>query len=145
MATERYYCCSNCKAKTLIDKWLYDALLDNTKGVFHACDVCSNPCTIELNFNFGLGAGPLACKVLASFLPEKIRKWLDEDGKRVEFYPFMVVVEEIEEGNYLIWLAYWHIKYHDWGIERKYGQWAPLIDEELYSSLLNKAKAAGYL
>ena len=145
MGTERYYVCEVCQTKTWIST-LFDSLHDHANGRGHICECCSSPKNIELTFNFGLDAGPHRCKVLATFLPDQIARWPNEKGSTVEFYPFLVVVESIEEGHSSVWLPYWHIVKHQNGtIQKKYGQWAPFIESGAYSSLVAKAQKAGFL
>jgi hypothetical protein len=79
---------------------------------------------LELTFPFGLEAGRHIGKVLDAFLPADIVEWAREDGATVRFYPFLVMVEAISEGDTFAWLPYWHVVIHKEGkVERKYGQW----------------------
>ncbi len=145
MATQRYYVCGACHKKTWIAN-LFVALHDHANGQGHACESCALPMSIELTFNFGLGAGQHHCRVLTAFLPDQIVSWSNGNGGKVEFYPFLVIVESIDKGSSSVWLPYWHIvKHQDGSLEKKYGQWAPFIEVESYSSLVAKAKEAGYL
>lgn len=144
MATDRFYICTRCQTKTWIPT-LFDALRDQAEGVTHSCQTCSKGLDIELHFSFGMDAGRHPCKVLEAYLPDDIYTWCDVNGNSVEFYPFMVIVESMEEGYSSVWLPYWHLVNKKNGtIEKKYGQWAPFIDLDSYASLLAKARAAGY-
>lgn len=145
--TDRNYFCINCKKTRTWIGTLYDALFDNANGILHTCDKCSNPLAIELKFYFKKGAGDRECKVLASFLPDNISRWKDENDNDIYFYPFMIIVEALEGGDLSFWLPYWHIvKDHNGKVlGRNYGQWAPFMDEGIFASLLDKAKIAGYL
>ena len=144
MATDRFYVCPKCQTKTWIPT-LFDSLRDHAAGITHSCQTCSNGLNIELNFSFGLDAGRHPCKVLGTFLPDQIFKWDDVNGNSVEFYPFMVIVESMEEGYSSVWLPYWHLVTNkDGATAKKYGQWAPFIDSVSYANLLAKARAAGH-
>jgi len=145
MATDRFYVCPKCQVKIWIPT-LFDSLRDYATGVTHSCQTCASILDVELNFSFGLDAGRHPCKVLGAFLPDQIVKWYDANGNRVEFYPFMVIVESNEEACSSVWLPYWHLVTHkDGTTKKKYGQWAPFIDSDSYASLMAKAKAAGHL
>lgn len=142
---ERYYVCEVCQTRTWI-LTLFDSFYDHANGRGQACECCSSPKNIELTFHFAMGAGSHPCKVLATFLPDQIARWPNEKGGTVEFYPFLVVVESIEEGFSSVWLPYWHIvKHKDGTIEKKFGQFAPFVESEAFSSLAAKARKAGFL
>lgn len=145
MATDRYYVCTKCKSEEWIDT-LFDALFDFSKNKTRKCQSCMKDMEMKLTFDFGLGAEPSPCKILAVFLPEKIIKWHDEKKNLVKFYPFLVIAESIDEGYNSAWLPYWHIvEKKGQIIEKKYGQWAPFMDIKSYKSLLNNAKKKGFL
>jgi hypothetical protein len=145
MATERHYVCPQCSTKVWVDT-LFDALLAASNKATQKCSTCNKDMEFHMVFNFGLGAGPFPCKVLASFLPDQIGKWPYGKGKTIEFYPFLVITESTEEGYTSTWLPYWHIiKSGKKILERKYGQWAPFVDNESFNSLILKAQKEGYL
>jgi hypothetical protein len=63
----------------------------------------------------------------------------------VKFYPFLAMVEALEEGYTSAWLPYWHVVTHINGhLERKYGQWASFMGEDALASLVKQARAKGY-
>lgn len=145
MATDRYFVCGKCKTQEWADS-LFDTLKDHANGVRYPCSECQTELEIQLTFNFGLDAGPHPCKVLDVFLPATIHNWPRESGATVEFYPFLVMVESLDEGYASAWLPYWHlVKHPSGGVKKKYGQWAPFIDLESYVSLVQKARDKGYI
>jgi hypothetical protein len=90
---------------------------------------------IELIYNFGVDDEPRPCKVLASFMPDEIIGWDNQEGSKVEFYPFLIVVENIDTKESCIWSPYWHVFRHPNGtIERKYGQYASFVNIDSYLS-----------
>jgi hypothetical protein len=137
--------CPQCQSK----EWaggLFDALNDRANGILHRCPECRAEQELHLTFDFGLDAGPHPAKVLDAFLPTPIRIWPRDGGASVEFYPFLVMVESMDEGYTSAWLPYWHlVRQADGGLERKYGQWAQCLDLESYASLVSKARAKRYL
>jgi hypothetical protein len=141
MATDRYYVCE--KGHKIWAGNLFDCLSDQANDKKHPCDSCSIPTHIELVFDFA--DGPCLCKVLASFY--EIIDWPIEDGKTREFYPFLIVAENVENGEQYVWSPYWHIDRHPNGTieKRKYGQYATVVNIDSYSRLLEKAKESGYL
>ena len=139
MATDRFYVCSGCGNRTWIPN-LFDALQKKASETIHACECCSNTCEIELTFHFGLDAGDSTCTVFRAFLPENRFSWTDGQGNHVEYFPFLVILES--DNGKSFWLPYWHLIN---GGVRKYGQWAPNIDAEQFTSLLNQTQAAGVL
>lgn len=95
-----------------------------------------------LNFDFGLDAEKSRCKVLDAFIPanDKPDQW-SSDGGNVTFYPFLVILEGTEKPGRSIWLPYWHTVEG----KRKYGQWAPHMDDFVFIDLINQAREKGYL
>ena len=145
MATSRYYICTACSDRQWVPR-LFDALRCQASTTLPPCDVCGQPTYLELRFQFGLDAGDHPCKVLAAFLPKTPATWRQEaDNSNVEFFPFLVIVESLEEGYKSIWLPYWHlVTYPDETVKTKYGQWAPFIAADLYQSMTEQARAAGF-
>ena len=144
MATQRYYICPHCKNK----QWpatLFDALRDCATGNIPKCMNCDIESDLHLTFSFGLDVGDHPAKVVAAFFPDNISSWEDAQGAFIEFYPFLVVVQSLEEGHKSIWLPYWHIRSHENRVEKKYGQWAPFIHEGSFLEMLDKARNAGLL
>jgi hypothetical protein len=83
-------------------------------------------------------------EVLASFYPHQLERWCDSGGRKVTFYPFLIVTKR-EERDQAVWLPYWHVVRNGEKVNRKYGQWAPFMDMKLFEDLLSKARDAGYL
>jgi hypothetical protein len=62
----------------------------------------------------------------------------------VTFYPFLVVTRQIG-GGACVWLPYWHVVAGGSTSQRKYGQWAPFMDEDLFTDLMRQARHSGRL
>ena len=43
-----------------------------------------------------------------------------------------------------MWFPYWHLVKLKKGTKCKYGQWAPLMDDRLFSCLVRQAKKKGH-
>jgi hypothetical protein len=101
----------------------------------------------DLAFSFGLGAGCARCKVLHVSAPveDDLITWTGDAGETVTFYPFLVVLAGTDKEGRSLWLPYWHTVEKDGSTERKYGQWAPFIDDFLFKSLVEQARASGFL
>jgi len=101
---------------------------------------------LELDFDLGLEAGRKPSRVLAAYLPSRRKKWTLKKGPnrgfRVEFFPFLVVLQA-GRTSYR-WLPYWHVLTKGDTRKTKYGQWAPLLRQHMFDSLLEKARADGY-
>ena len=67
---------------------------------------------------------------------------MDVDGNTITFYPFLVVVERHGRGN-AIWLPYWHVVEDGIRRKKKFGQWAPFMDEKLFVDLIVQARENG--
>lgn len=144
MATDRYMVCGDCGTRQRAGR-LFDVLRDCPLRVSHPCGKCNAATHLELVFPFGLDAGTHRGKVLGAFLPDSIVNWSSIDGSKVEFYPFLVILQSLTEGHQLVWLPYWHIiTNRDSAVKTKYGQWAPFVDSDSYASMLQQARAAGY-
>lgn len=144
MATKRYYGCAKCPQQTYPPN-LFDALLDLSNGLVSNCAACGGFKELHLVFDFGLDAGSAECKVLHAFLPLDLVSWNQEDGKQVTFYPFLVVMERTDVKGRAFWLPYWHTVEGMAKKGRKYGQWAPFMDEPLFKSLVAQAREKGCL
>jgi hypothetical protein len=46
-----------------------------------------------------------------------------------------------------VWLPYWHLDTESatGKTAQKFGQWAPIMDEELFADLVAQAQSAGYV
>jgi len=122
----------------------YCTLLDFHKGKKVRCPKCGGDTSLRLTFCFALSKEEYPVNVIDVFLPEKVDSWKNE-GKSIEFYPFMVIAENKKGGDRYVWLPYWHIVKNHNKTNKKYGQWAPFIDTESYNNMLSKAKKRGLL
>lgn len=138
MATIRKWICSRCNCGTPAPK-LFDSLRCYVKKSFPRCSKCFGTCSLHVEFPFGLNAANNRCKVLAVFEPQKPEYWKQKNGRRVTFYPFLVVLERLNRGK-TIWLPYWHTVGPKGNQKRKYGQWAPIMDIRLFQCLLQQAR-----
>ena len=143
MGTKIQLVCSNCGNKKVTSP-MFDVLLNEAKGETSNCGKCELPMKLHLEFSFAFGASGGNVDVLKAFVPEKINIWHDPGGNRVEYYPFLVILRSIPEDKISFWLPYWHLHNYDGKTKKKYGQWAPLMDKELFESLLLQAKNSGY-
>ncbi len=143
MATERYYVCVQCHERRN-QPHLFEGLREISTSV-PRCKACGGTAELHLVFNFGLEAGSAECKVLHAFLPRDLEVWQQKDGKWVTFYPFLVVMERTDKKAQAFWLPYWHEVEGAGTRKRKYGQWAPFVDEPLFKSLVAQAREKGYL
>jgi hypothetical protein len=143
MASKIYYKCVRCQQQSPPGN-LFDALLDLSKGVVSSCAACGGTKQLHKIFDFGLGAEGAKGTLLDAFLPRDPVAWEDE-GKWLTFYPFLVVVECADNKGQAFWLPYWHIEEGAGTKKRKYGQFAPFLEEPLFKSLLAQARGKGYL
>ena len=140
MATERYYSCK-CEELTYPAN-LFDALLDFSKAA-PSCKKCGRK-ELHVVFHFGLEGGNPDCKVLAVYIPRRLGSWRRKDHAKVTFVPFLVILKN-DDGAKTCWLPYWHVVERKGKRERKYGQWAPYVNQTEFVSLLEKARKAGHL
>ena len=61
------------------------------------------------------------------------------------FVLILVVLQRTDDEGQCFWLPYWHIVEQAGRIKRKYGQWAPFMDADLFESLAAQAREKGYL
>lgn len=126
---------------------MFDSILDVARGRLPVCAECGARTELQLRFQFGLGAGACPVRVLSAFCPDEPPSW-ENDGSRITFYPFLVVVSPLESGyenDTSIWLPYWHLVRTEVSDIPKYGQWAPFMDQGIFEELRSKAVAAGLL
>src|SRR5207302_1157429 len=105
---------------------LYDFSLSGSRCVIQSC---GGENELHVILNFGLEAGITDCRVVRVFLPRGPVAWDLADGKRVTFRPFLVVLQRVEQERYSAWLPYWHIVEGNAATQKKYGQWAPFMDD----------------
>ena len=83
--------------------------------------------------------------VFAGTYEGNVSSWKDGEND-VYYYPFLVITESAN-GTRGAWLPYWHVTEDASGhrTATKYGQWAPSMDLSLFSDLVGKARARGYV
>lgn len=139
MATDKYYFCTKCQQRTSTPK-LLDTLLDFSRSESAPkCNACSQEQEFHVVLPFGLSAGTTDCKVLSVFLPRELVSW-EHKKEKVTFYPFLVVLQRVGKDGYSAWLPYWHLH----GNKRKYGQYAPFMDDPQFIDLVKQAQQKGY-
>lgn len=139
MATKRIWECESCKDKRHAGS-MFDALRDFSRS--RKCPECKAAHReLRLIFDFGLNASHSNCTVLASFSHRTPQSWTDKDGSKVEFYPFLVILKRHGRQE-AVWMPYWHLVHKKKRVIKKYGQWAPFMDMNLYKDLLKQAKKA---
>ncbi|MFI5386431.1 MAG: hypothetical protein ACHQ50_09955 [Fimbriimonadales bacterium] len=100
---------------------------------------------LHFEHDFGLNASHKESTAVGVYLPEVLDTWLDRDGSKVTFYPFLVVVARPNTEK-AIWMPYWHVvEKAGRGPANKYGQWAPHMRISLFENLISKARADGQL
>lgn len=139
MATGKYYFCEKCQRRTTTPR-LFDTLRDfsHSKSA-PKCNACGQEQQLHVVLPFGLSAGTADCKALSAFLPSELLSW-EHNGERVTFYPFLVVLQRAGDTSYSAWLPYWHLH----GNKRKYGQYAPFMDDPQFMDLVRQAQQRGY-
>jgi hypothetical protein len=144
MATKRNWHCPNGCAPIKAAS-LFDALLSIAKREQLACPQHPGDLrNLKLEFPLGLGASDSSCTVDRAFTPRKLESWTNRDGSSVYFYPFLVILQR-HGREHAAWLPYWHIVTLKNGrIKKKYGQWAPFMDEHLLYDLLEQARGHGF-
>jgi len=143
MATDRFNVCSDksCGHREQVFR-LFDALRDIQQGRAR-CSECGKRSYLSLTFPFGNGQYPTRYKVLAVFLPKHLpRSWPEGKYKR-GFYPFLVILEKVNDGHCWAWLPYWHVDKNRRGhiVRVKYGQWASVMRDGAFASLIKQARA----
>lgn len=143
MATTRLTKCTHCTPAA--DKGtLFRTLLRIADDPNQPCE-CGGTRSVHLGFDFGLGATDKESEIEAAFRPQPLESWTDRDGSTVTFYPFLVVLKRSNRKR-AVWMPYWHVVESSSGKRKeKYGQWAPVMDESLFESLLAQAQKAGIL
>lgn len=143
MATHRFFRCPVCREQKRA-KSLFSALKAVADNSTPKCPQHATPMSLNLSFDFALDASGKNSVVIASFYPHPPEQWEDSRERTVTFCPFLVVTKR-EERDQAIWLPYWHLIQEDEKTNHKYGQWAPLMDMELFEDLLTQARCAGFL
>ncbi len=143
MATGRYYLCPQCKTRTWAQSLFY-ALQDAAYSKAHLCPSCNRDLQLELSFTFGLDAGTYEYHLVGAYLPEPPVEWNDNNGKKVEFFPFLIVLKHVQSSSKSVWLPYWHLHHIDEVPRKKYGQWAPHMDMKTFGNLIEKGRKDGH-
>lgn len=139
MATGKYYFCETCQRRSATPR-LLDTLRDFSEAnSAPPCHACGQEQELHVVLPFGLSAGMADCKVLSAFLPRELLSWEHEEEK-VTFFPFLVVLQRAGDDSYSAWLPYWHLH----GNRRKYGQYAPFMDDPQFIDLVRQAQQRGY-
>ena len=139
MATARQLRCAKCNHQSVVPG-LFKALESIAKGERSTCPRCGETCCLNLRFDFDLGGDGAECTVLDCFMSSE--SWTDPStGQQVVFHPFLVVTK-FGTGKRGTWLPYWHLVGNN---PPRFGQWAPYMDESLFSNLLSQARAHGYV
>ena len=142
MGTGRYIECTKC------DNWSYPeslflALREIAESGSSTPCGCGARTELHLDFNFATdGSGPRQCVVRNAFLPKRRPSW-KQGNQIVEFFPFLVFLEQRKPYGRAVWLPYWHVKRSKAKRTTLFGQWAPFMGQDLYRSLLRQARAAG--
>jgi DNA-directed RNA polymerase subunit RPC12/RpoP len=139
MATDVEYLCLNCGQT----QWysLFEGLSAKASDGLK-CSNCEHD--LELHLTFALG---FHGRVAGAFVPDDVSGW-DEEEEHWEFYPFLVILESLKEGDpeSQVWLPYWHkVIAKDGSVRTPFGQWAACLEIGAFNQLLRKAKEHGYL
>jgi hypothetical protein len=122
---------------------MFPALLGLTEHHMPGCTACPGEMQLHLSFAFALGITVKDAVAVAGFLLKPLPEWGD-GGRKVTFYPFLVIVERPGKGR-AAWLPYFHVAQDAKRSVCKYGQWAPFIGLDLFEDVLQQARQAGYL
>ena len=126
---------------------LFDALLSIVQeGKGPDCPAHPpTPHQLRLTFAFGLNGKDSVGTVLGAFIPGELESWPHSHGTTVYFYPFLVVLHR-HGRKQAVWFPYWHLVKSKDGqtVKKKYGQWAPFMDERLFRDLLEQARRKGF-
>ena len=145
MATIReWYCEGSCRPVKAGP--LFDVLLSVAQeGVDRICPrKHPTPHRLRLGFNFGLNGKDSISTVLGAFIPRNPESWSGRNGTTVRFFPFLVVLRR-HGREQAVWLPYWHlVDSMDGRTIKKYGQWAPFMDECHFHELLAQARSKGF-
>jgi|SRR5882724_2156496 len=109
------------------------------------CNVCEESSKYLFEFEIGLNGAGSRCEAVAVYQPDRVESWETADGHDVEFFPFLVILRTAGSSELSCWLPYWHLVHTKEGIQTKYGQWAPMMQSDLFEDLIRKARAGGYL
>lgn len=114
-----------------------------TRGAEWHCEQCGRPFDLWIQSPFAFGADG-TIRVIQIFAPTEPRTW-EHEGRTIKHHPFLVIGEtQGEPPVRTAWLPYWHT---DKGGKRevKYGQWAPHMDLDIFSELIDQARSEGLL
>ncbi len=143
MATDAYFQWTSCPDYSY--PGMFEGLREIAENRVAPCAKCGASRKFHLDFNFATdGSGPRRCTVINAFLPSARPKW--RQGKEfVEFFPFLVFLDQPKSYDRGVWLPYWHVKGPKGRTRPVFGQWAPFMDLALYNDLVAQARAAGCL
>jgi hypothetical protein len=143
VATDHRWQCRDCGGESQSGT-LFDELAEVSSESTTNCDRCGSLMKLRLIFDVGLNAGKRTSFVEGCFRPKERQCWNDETANCVEFVPFLVITR-YDKAKRAVWLPYWHVVNGGDGRTLKYGQWAPLMDIQLFTDLIGQARTAGLL
>jgi hypothetical protein len=129
----QYFYCSQCHKKYPTHQKLFDTLCNFSKEAPDYCPACGGTRELHVNLDFQLGAGDGNFKVVSALLPAKLQSWLGDEEEEVTYYPFLIVLQDIE-GKQFCWMPYWHVT----GKEARYGQHAICLEAGQFESLIEQ-------
>ncbi len=132
----QYYYCTHCHKKVSTSQRLFDTLYEFSKSDPANCPACGSARQLHISLDFQLGLGDADLQVMHAFLPEKLDSWLGEEEEEVTYYPFLVVLQGMQESKQFYWMPYWHVV----GKDARYGQHAICLDHSHFDSLVAQAQ-----
>jgi len=145
MATDAYFQCTACNHYEYPPS-MFAGLLVVAEAHVEPCPDCRSKRIFQLDFSFATDEKPRRCRVRAAFTPSGDDRPRWKQGRElVEFFPFLVVLEQLDYTDDAVWLPYWHIKRRRSAERTLYGQWAPFMDQSLFAELTRRARVAGFI
>jgi len=83
---------------------MFDVIFNEAKGKTGVCGKCGLPMKLRLKFLFAFGASGGHAEVSKDFVPDKTNVWHDPGGNRLEYYPFLEILQSIPENKISFWL-----------------------------------------
>ena len=130
----QFYFCVQCHKKYPTHHKLFDTLFEFQKMHPEDCPLCGGTRELRLTLDFQLGAGDGEFKVVSALLPDKLESWLGSEEEEVTFYPFLVVLDRLDDHRQFCWMPYWHVS----GKEARYGQHAVCLEQRQFESLMEQ-------